>query len=115
MSISLYISLTGLNEATTRLQVASENIANANSMGFKAQRVADKSGKDGQGVIAQVETPKEPWPFIVRIGEKAEVLSNVDLDREMTALIRAKHTFKANLKAIKVEDELMEDAVKLKK
>ncbi len=115
MSISLYIALTGLSEATSRLQVASENIANASSIGFKARSLADKTSTNSDGVIVQVEIPREPMPFRVHIKKNAEIPSNVDLDTEMTALIRAKAAFKANLGAIKVEADLLEDAINLKK
>ena len=71
--MSFQIALSGLNAASTDLQITSNNIANANTTGFKSSRgeLADVFSGDSVGigtgsllceVLSRRQTPRPPRP-----------------------------------------------------
>jgi flagellar basal body rod protein FlgC len=80
---TLYPSLSGLRDATVRLDVAANNIANLPSEGFAPSRVFSAEAPGG-GVE----------PTVIQDGD------GVDLVTEMVGLMMARLAFSANLSAL---------------
>jgi flagellar hook protein FlgE len=85
------IGLSGLNAARTRLDVASHNIANAQTPGFTRQTVTQQAQQSG-GVEAEVTQAAVP---------------GADLATDLVNQMAASYAFKANLKTIETEQRMM--------
>ncbi|RMH03506.1 MAG: flagellar biosynthesis protein FlgC [Nitrospirae bacterium] len=103
----LYSSLSGMAAAQTKLASAAHNIANANTEGFKKQRVLLQESTS-QGVKATVEQVKTPGPVLMRATETGLVeveQSNVELNEEVVAMIRARRLYESNSRAVESANE----------
>ncbi len=109
-------ALTGLQAFGTKVQSHANNIANANTNGYKSTRVILQSG-DPQGVKSTVEKVNNPGPMVFEQGNNGEELvelSNVDLAKELTYTKLDSHMYKANLKTIQTTDEMLGSLLKIK-
>jgi flagellar hook protein FlgE len=115
--ISAYQSaLTGLQAFSTKLQSNGNNIANANTNGFKKTTVSNTSVAP-QGVKAQVNKISAPGPGVFQetdAGMEQTELSNVDLAREFVDMNLNSTMYKANLKTIANVNEMTGMLLKLK-
>ncbi|MBY0408515.1 MAG: flagellar basal body protein [Rickettsiales bacterium] len=112
-------SLSGLNAATKRVEVAANNIANQNSTKrrengevvdktFTPQRV-DLVSLTNAGVQAQVRDVENPTVQIFDPGSNELVeVPNVDPAEQLIELKMASYDYKANIKAIKVQDNIQQ-------
>ncbi len=101
-------ALSGLKAFSTKLQVNSNNIANANTNGFKKSVVQNTAVASG-GVEASVQKVAERAPDLLpQTDTKMELveLSNVDLATELIDMKLNSTMFKANLKTIETVDEM---------
>jgi len=92
------IALSGMNAATLRLDVSANNIANAVTPVFRRQQVVQQA-QAGGGVAAsvtQAETAGSDLP--------------ADIVQQMTAL----YSFKANLRSVQVEHDVLGTLLDLK-
>ncbi|KJR98596.1 MAG: hypothetical protein VR65_18860 [Desulfobulbaceae bacterium BRH_c16a] len=101
-------SLSALQAFGTKIQSSSNNVANANTDGFKKSRVT-MTNVDPQGVRAQVDTVNTPGATVYR--ETSEgldpiELSNVELGYEIPELIVSSAMYKANLKTVETVNEM---------
>jgi flagellar hook protein FlgE len=107
--ISVYqTALSGLKAFSTKLQSNSNNIANANTDGFKKSMVQN-SAVAPQGVKAQTEKVSPPGPDIFQqtdTGMELTELSNVDLATELVNMKLNSTMYKANLKTIESVDDM---------
>lgn len=107
-------------------QVGANNVANMNTPGFKASRLALETGADGRGVRPQgIEQDNSPGPLQPALegvrGEQGRLEtawgaregSNTDLVREMVSSMRDETAFKANVAMIRVWDETAGNVVDL--
>jgi len=85
------IALSGRSAAALRLDVSAHNVANAETQDFRRQFVQQESQPTG-GVASQVARAPEP---------------GVDLAREMVDQMSASYAFKANLRVIRTNDEML--------
>ena len=92
------ISLSGLNAAMLRLDAAGNNVANAQTPGFRRQSVL-QSEDAGGGVSTSV-------------GREAE--SGGNLNADMVEQVSAVYSFKANLRVLQTQDEMLGALVDLK-
>lgn len=109
-------ALSGLQAFGTKLSSTSNNIANANTDGFKRTRVTNSS-VEPHGVKANVEKVETAGTSVYKEttqGQELTELSNVDLASELTDMIVSEHMYKANLKTIKTLDELSGSLIDLK-
>ena len=92
------IALSGMQAATARMGVAGHNIANAVTPAFRRQQVLQQS-QPGGGVATQVT-------------QSPEIGSNLaaDLVQQKVAL----YSFKANLRTVQVEQEMLGSLIDLK-
>ena len=106
---AIYTSLSGLAAAQTKIVTAAHNTANANTDGFKKQRVVFQETQP-QGVEATVERVNTPGPVFFKETEAGSVaveLSNVDLGEEAINLMLGKRLYEANLNVIKTQNRLL--------
>ncbi|MGL1958974.1 MAG: flagellar basal body protein [Colwellia sp.] len=110
-------SVSGLRASATRINVSGHNIANVNTDEFKSQ-VVNQTENRGivETTITRDETkgPEVQHPTDNGTLEKVE-LSNVDISQEVGNQILASNNYKANAKAIQVQDEVMGTIIDLKK
>lgn len=115
--ISAYQSaLTGLKAFGTRIQSNSNNIANANTEGFKKTRITNASVAP-QGVKTQVEKITTPGTSVYEEttnGMELVELSNVDLATELVDMNLNSTMYKANLKTIETVNDMTGTLLKLK-
>ncbi|HEY0818835.1 MAG TPA: flagellar basal body rod protein [Rhizobacter sp.] len=92
------IAISGMNAATTRLGVSAHNIANAVTPVFRRQQVLQQS-QPGGGVATQIAQASTPGSNLA-----------ADLVQQKVAL----YSFKANLKTVQVEHEMLGSLIDLK-
>nr|WP_320133448.1 flagellar basal body rod C-terminal domain-containing protein [uncultured Holophaga sp.] len=99
------IGLSGLNAASLGTAVTANNIANANSSGYKAKRL-DLEDQAGGGVKAS------------QLSESQESTvpggSNVDYATEMVNLMTQSGSYSANLETLKTQDEMLGQIMDMK-
>lgn len=96
------IALSGLQAANAQLNATADNIANADTPGYKAQRpdlVELSTGGVAVGGITRNPAPGPTQPD----GSQG---SNVDLANEMVNLTRAKLLYRANAAVLKTADQM---------
>ena len=95
MNSTLSIAMSGLNAASTRLNVSAHNIANSQTAGFKRQQVEQTALAEG-GVSVTLDSADTA---------QAAPLDNLvgDLVEQMVAA----YEFKANLKVIQTQQDLL--------
>lgn len=86
-------SLSGLLAAQTRFDVAANDVANANTAGYRESRAELAEAAPG----VRVEQITQPGPQ----GSPADAPSNVSLAEEMTELVAAKHMYGANAQVLR--------------
>ena len=108
--------LSGLRAFGTRIQSNSDNIANANTDGFKKTRVILEQAFP-HGVKTQIEKINTPAPEVFQEcseGLDLVELSNVDLSRELPEIYLNSQMYKANLKTIQTVDNMLGSLLKIK-
>lgn len=98
------ISQSGMLAASNMLRVSSNNIANANTEGFKKDVVSLKEGENGGVGVSVTKSNKTSTVFMADRGKIVET-SNVEFAEEAINQIVVKHQFSANLKALKTTIE----------
>jgi flagellar hook protein FlgE len=98
MSAISAIALSGVQAASTRMDVAAHNVANAQTPGFHRQTVQQRS-QENKGVLTSV-------------GQEQEVGS--DLATDLVEQKAASYQYKANLRSIQTEDQMMGSLLDLK-
>lgn len=91
-------AVSGAQAASTRLNVASHNVANAHTPDFRRQVVHQQS-QETAGVVTSVSKADE-------IG--------VDLAAELVEEKSASYTYKANLRTIQTQDQMVGSLLDLK-
>jgi flagellar hook protein FlgE len=108
--------LPALDAATSALQAFSQklgitagNIANVNTDGFKKSRAVFQEGPNGGVDVREqrIESPGVPLGVPETDGAAPRESSNVALEEEMPELITSVYGFRANLKTVKAQDEML--------
>ncbi len=105
---SIHPALSALRAFGQKLAVTANNIANMNTNGFKgSQAILEEAPPNGvTASISRIETPGAPLPPEEATSGPKES-SNVAVEEEMVNLITAKQGYTANLKTIKLQDEVL--------
>lgn len=122
------IALSGMLAATTRLNVAAENIANASSSGANpgsdapagspapaTPRRVDTVETSGGGTKAVINDVSPAYtvthdPSAPYANSKGDVATpNIDLTTEVVNAVTARYQFAANALVLKVSDRMMQD------
>jgi flagellar hook protein FlgE len=92
-----------------QMEVTSNNIANVNTAEFKKSRVTLKEGLNGgvQVDINRVDTPGHRYQALEGDQMVAKETSNVDLTEELPQMMVTQHAYKANMKVIQTQDEIL--------
>ena len=103
------IALSGLNAASDDLGVTANNIANANTNGFKRDQAVLQEGPAGdvRVRITKDVSPAPEDPLAPDAPGVAKELANVDLTDELTGMIPTEIGYKANLKTIRSRDDMI--------
>lgn len=88
----LNTAISGLQVSQLRLNASANNVANAQTDGFRRDLVRQEAQPSSGGVIAQVD--KSPQP-------------GADLIQDVVDQQSATYAFKANLQVVKTADEMM--------
>ena len=102
-------TISALRAFVTKLGVTADNIANANTDGFKRSRAVLHEDYNGS---VRVEIKKDTSPGlrydVIEDGKKVEKeTSNVNLNEEIPDLMVTKRAYQANLKTVEVQDEML--------
>ena len=102
-------SLSALTAFRKKMDVTANNIANVLTDEFKKSRVTFEEASPGgvTAVIDRVETQGIPKETIRDDHAELVESSNVDLSEELTDMIPTQTAYTANLKTLKVQDEMM--------
>lgn len=84
------IALSGMNAAQVQLNVAANNVANADTAGFRRSAV-QQSPQTGGGVSTQVQSASEAGPALVS---------------DVVTQLQAKNAFLANLAVFKTSESM---------
>ncbi len=108
MSSLTEIGRSALDALGKKLEVTANNIANADTAGFKRSRaILEEATPSGVVVsIHKVDSPGVPLPAADQASADKES-SNVSLEEEIVNLIITKRAFEANTKPLKAEDEMV--------
>ena len=87
------IGSSGLQAAQLRLDASANNVANANTPGYRRQAVAQQAVADSAGVRATVQ--RQP---------QAEAVA---LEKEAVEQMSATYAFKASLQTIQMQDQMI--------
>jgi flagellar basal-body rod protein FlgC len=105
----LNTTLSALQAFGQKLGITAGNIANVNTNGYKKSKAVLEEGRHGEVEVREqrMETPGLPlephWSDEPTVRES----SNVALEEEIPELITTVYGFKANLKTVKAEDEML--------
>ena len=102
-------SLSGLSAAQTKLATSAHNVANANTDGFKKNRVLLEEASQG-GVRATIEPVETSGPVAFKEttrGFGPVEQSNVDLGEAMVDLLITQRFFEANLGALETQHKTL--------
>lgn len=94
------IAYSGLGAAQLRLDASANNVANMNTPNYRRQVVAQEEAADSAGVRATVQ--------------REQAAQGVALEKEAVEQMSATYAFKANLQAIKTQDEMMGSLLNVK-
>lgn len=103
-----YPALSGVRAMAQKLGVTANNVANANTDGFKKSRAVLKEAVPSGVEVASIEEIRTPGAMLPEEGTaETRETSNVSLEEEMVDLIATQRAYTADLKAVKAEDELL--------
>jgi len=104
-------ALSGLNAASNRIAASADNIANQFSKNYTPKAITQVSLGNG-GIQSQVRNVEPPTTTIFNPSDPdanadgSVQLPNVDVANELVNITVASYDFKANLKTIKVADNM---------
>jgi flagellar hook protein FlgE len=106
MSVISSIALSSLRALDKKLEVTANNVANANTDGYKKSRV-DFQETYPEGVKVNLSKPDIPGATVTdEISGELKETSNVSLEEEFRDLITTPFQYKLTLEVIKTEDEM---------
>jgi len=109
MIFSVHSSLSAIRAFGVKMGVNANNVANAETEGYKKRRALLKEGP-GNDVRVEIEQVDTPGPTIAEVkdGQITEKeLSNVDLAEELSQTILNQRGLEANLTILKTQDEML--------
>jgi flagellar basal-body rod protein FlgC len=108
-SVSFNNSMSGLQVAASKMQATAGNIANANTDGYRSQRV--DTVQTGTGVAARAASVNGPnradTAAPVKPAESEAAPSDVNLTDEMVSMVENENFYEANLRALRAADDMV--------
>lgn len=102
-------TVSALTALGKKMGVTANNVANANSDGFKKSRAILQEGAAG-GVDVEITRVESPGPLVTEQtteGHETKELSNVTLEEEIPQALLTEKLFAANTKVLQVEEEMI--------
>lgn len=93
------VAVSALDAGGIRLAVTANNVANMNTEGFRPSTVVQEENKTGGGRISAI---------------KEQGSDEVDLSREAVELIITEAGFKANIKVLQADEEMIKSLLDIK-
>jgi flagellar basal-body rod protein FlgC len=119
MTDAISVAQSALSALSTSMAATANNVANADTPGYKSQEVRLADGPDGQGVqvadVARDDAAGGLTPSMVSALNEAGVyeptasvveMSNVDLVRQSVNMVEASRAFEANVAVIRTADDM---------
>jgi flagellar basal-body rod protein FlgC len=105
----LNATLSALQAFGQKMAVTAGNIANVNTEGYKKSRAVLAEGRHGEVDVweQRIDTPGIPLEPREMGGPAAREGSNVALEEEIPEIIPTVYGFRANLKAMQAQDEML--------
>lgn len=102
-------TVSALQAYNSQLEVTSNNIANVNTDEFKKSKATLKEGVNGgvQVDIKRVDAPGHRYQALEGDQMVEKETSNVDLSEEFPQMMTTQHAYKANMKVIQTQDEIL--------
>lgn len=106
---ALRSTLSAIRAHERKMTVHANNIANANTNGYKGDRALLQEGREGEvrTELTKDMSPAPEDPLAPDAPGMEKELSNVDLADELTATIPTEIGYKANLKTIRSRDDMI--------
>jgi flagellar hook protein FlgE len=106
---SLNAAISALQAFGHKMSITAGNIANVTTDGYKKSRAVLEEGPNGEVEVREqrIETPAMPLDPPDASHPKAPERSNVALEEEMPDLITTVYGFRANVKTVKAQDEML--------
>lgn len=107
MNMSIQNNVSALQAFSNQTMVSSNNVANALSDEFKADRAYNVEGKDGQ-VQTSISETQASAPMVedpLKNDGSLKELSNTNIAEEMVVQVQAQNGFEANATMIRTYDE----------
>ena len=105
---ALNATVSALHAFEQKLGVTAGNIANVNTDGYKKYRAIFQEGQSGTVEAAALRDETGiPLGRLEESEQLARTASNVALEEEFPELITSVYGFKANLKALKAQNEML--------
>ncbi len=109
-------AVSALQAFGTRIHSTANNVANAQTEGYKKTRVTFASQQQN-GVTTNVEKIEKPGPVLLEETQNGQELieqSNVDLTNELPQMMLDVNYYKANLKTVQATDEMFGNLLDIK-
>lgn len=105
----LNATLSALQAFGQKMSMTAGNIANVNTDGYKRSEAVFEEGRHGEVEVweRRIDTPGIPLDPSEPNGPGDRESSNVALEEEIPELITTVYGFKANLKTVHVQDEVL--------
>lgn len=102
-------ALSSIRAHERKMNVHANNIANANTNGYKRDQAVLQEGRDGAVRVDLTKdmSPAPQDPLAPDAPGMETELSNVDLADELTGMVPTEIGYKANLKSIRSRDEML--------
>jgi len=106
---SLNATLSALQAFGQKMGITAGNIANVNTDGYKKSEAVFEEGRHGEVEVREqrINTPGIPLEPLRAGGSAARESSNVALEEEIPELITTVYGFRANLKTMQAQDEML--------
>ena len=103
METSFNASISGIKTSFTRQDITANDVANINTPGYEQSTPVQSELKTGGTEISS----------IIKTPNPSKEMSNTDLAEETVEQIRNKNTLSANVKVMKVQDEMLKNTIDL--
>jgi len=116
MISGIHSALSGLTAIQKKMESTANNVANLNTDAYKKTRVT-LHAQEPQGIQAVVQQIQTPGPIVYEQTPEGESLvekSNVELTEELPTMMLSRRFFQANLKIVRVEDEMLGSLLDIK-
>lgn len=108
-------TVSAITAESIRLDVTADNVANVSTDGYRAKRVTNEATING-GIRARIDQPPPPppSPMMMEADGRERVLSNVNIESEVTQRVIAQRSFEANLQVLQASDQMTQSLIRTK-